>query len=207
MKERFIGVGLGVSAALALGVVWTDSAQAFSLGNTVTVTNLLDKGDLGTDIFQGPTDVVVVEPSLELNQFGGIWDIDLDNNSISFTLNSRFGNVTSGNDIYRFIAPSFGQPGQNIVTGFTFTPLQGSLAFRENPVISLLAGNQIDVVFPKGFAPGDEPDLTDIPGQLGFTVNLDVASTPTPIPTPALLPGLFGIGLAVWRRRTSDRAD
>ncbi len=207
MKERLTGIGLAVGTALTLGMIWADSVQAFSLGNTVTVTNLLDKNDLDPEIFQGPTDVVVVGSDIELEQFGGIWDIDLGDNSISFTLNSLFGNVTSGKDIYRFLAPSFGQPGQNSVTGFEVTPLAGSLAFREgkNPVVELLAGNRIDVVFPLGFAPGDAPNLTSISGQLGFKIDLTVE--PIPIPTPALLPGLVGMGLAAWRKRRGGDQD
>lgn len=202
MKERLTGFGLAVGAVLTLGIVLADSAQAFSLDETVTITNLLDKSELDPEIFQGPTDVVVVDlEEVELEQFGGIWDIDLDENSISFTLNSRFRNVISGKDIYRFLAPNFGQPGQNSVIGFEVTPSEGSLAFREGkaPVIELRTGNWIDVVFPVGFAPVDAPDLRAIPGQLGFKINLTVE--PTPVPTPGLLPGLMGMGFAAWRRR------
>jgi hypothetical protein len=207
MKEKLAGLGLAVGTALMLGMILADSAQAFSLGNTVTVTNLLDKDDLDPEIFQGPTDVAVVGSNIELEQFGGVWDIDLGNNSISFTLNSRFGNVTSGKDIYRFLAPSFGQPGQNRVTGFEITPLAGSLAFRKgkDPMVKLLAGNRIDVVFPLGFAPGDAPNLTSIPGQLGFKIDLTIE--PTPVPAPALLPGLVGMGLAAWRKRHGGDQD
>jgi hypothetical protein len=216
MKERLIGVGLGVSAALTLGISWTDSAQAFSLNSQVTVENFLAIPGTSTKIpyggsvpiEQGPIDVVVTSDTTdpELSRFGGIWDIDLDDNSISFTLNSLFSNVASGDDIYRFKAPSFGLPGQNSVTGFTVTPLAGGLAFSKNPVITRMAGNWIDVVFPVGFAPDDVPDLTSIPGQLGFKIDLTVEQTPgpTPVPTPALLPGLVGMGLAILRQRRGD---
>nr|WP_242023856.1 PTPA-CTERM sorting domain-containing protein [Nodosilinea sp. FACHB-13] len=216
MKERLTGIGLILGTALTLGVVWADSAHAFSLNSEVTVENFLVFPGTSTKIpyggsvpiEQGPIDVVVSSDTTnpELSRFGGIWDINLGNNSISFTLNSLFSNVTSGDDIYRFKAPSFGLPGQNRVTGFTVTPLAGSLAFGNKPVITRVAGNWIDVVFPVGFAPGNQPNLTLIPGQLGFKVNLEVE--PTPVPTPALLPGLVGMGLAALRQRREDgRAD
>ncbi len=51
MKEKLAGLGLAVGTALMLGMILADSAQAFSLGNTVTVTNLLDKDDLDPEIF------------------------------------------------------------------------------------------------------------------------------------------------------------
>ncbi|WOD37728.1 PTPA-CTERM sorting domain-containing protein [Nodosilinea sp. E11] len=199
MKERSIGIGLGAVALLTLGALWPDSAQAFSLGTPVTVTNILDRGALGSDIFQGPTDVVVIGDEVELSQFGGIWDIDLGDRSISFTLNSLFGNVTSGNDIYRFLATDFGEPGQYAVTGFTVIPQENSLEFAINPIVRQRGNNWIDIVFPLGFAPGTQPNLTAIPGQLGFRVDLTVE--PIPIPTPALLPGLMGMGLAILRQR------
>lgn len=223
MKEKFIGIGLGVGAALTLGIVWTDSAQAFSLGNTVTVENFLVGSEFidptspelidpnsparipytgNLPIQQGPTPAIVVTPGQELSSFGGIWDIDLGDNSISFKLNSLFGNVTTGNDVYFFTAPGFGQPGQKRVTGVTAN-FQNSLAFRRVPIIGVQEGNKIVVIFPTGFAPADQPDLTQIPGALSFQLALEVEATP--VPTPALLPGLVGMGLAVLRQRREDK--
>ncbi len=216
MKERLTGIGLVVATAITLGMTWADSAQAFSLNSKVTVENFLVIPGTSTripytgnvPIAQGPIDVVVSSTTTapELGRFGGIWDINLDDSSISFTLNSLFSNVASGDDIYRFKAPSFGLPGQNSVTGFTVTPLAGSSAFGNTPIITRVAGNWIDVVFPLGFAPSDKPDLTLIPGQLGFKIDLTVEPIPlpTPVPTPALLPGLVGMGLAILRQRRED---
>lgn len=209
MNERFIGIGLGVGVALTLGIVWTDSAQAFSLNSTVSVDNVLREPGTtngipytGGVIFdRGPTDIVVGS-GRELKQFGGLWDIDLDEASIRFTLTNQvqFNNVTSGDDVYSFLAPGFGGSGQNFLAGFTFVPL-GSSAFNKNPMIKILAGNQLEVMFPLGFA----QDLALIPlGGLDFKVDLMIQE-PTPIPTPALLPGLVGMGLAVLRNRRDDK--
>ncbi|MBE9138307.1 PTPA-CTERM sorting domain-containing protein [Nodosilinea sp. LEGE 07088] len=162
------------------------------------MTNLLDKGNLGTDIFQGPEDVVVVTPGLELVQFGGIWDIDLDDNAISFSLNSIFGNVESGNDIYRFEAPNLYQPGQlptiNIFSFAAFSP-------DNSPFARFTGSNKLEVVFPLGFAPeGLIPPQPDTP--LAITTTLPVQ--PFVVPTPALLPGLIGMGLTIWRKQRRD---
>lgn len=37
--------------------------------------------------------------------------------------------------------------------------------------------------------------------------NLRVGQAATPIPTPALLPGLIGLGLSVWRKRKAAAAE
>ncbi|MBE9160150.1 PTPA-CTERM sorting domain-containing protein [Nodosilinea sp. LEGE 06152] len=208
MKERFISVGLGVGAALTLGIVWTDAAQAFSLNSAVSVKNILREAGTqneipytGEVIFnRGPSNVVVGS-GRELTQFGGLWDIDLDQASIRFTLTNQvqFNNVTSGDDVYSFLAPNFGALGQNSLAGFKFVPL-GSSAFIRNPSINTLTGNKLEVVFPVGFA----QDLALIPkGSLDFRIDLMI-DEPTPVPTPALLPGLVGMGLAVLRKRQND---
>lgn len=246
MKERLSGIGLAVGAALTLGMVWADSAQAFSLNSTVIVENLLrDPNDPNLETrdisFQGPTTVVVsqdlskllnrspgessggnkpginispneTDQSPELLQFGGIWDIDLGDNFIAFDLNSVFGNVESGDDVYRFYAPKFGKSGQKIVTDFTVTTL-GSFAFRIPPIVNLTDGNEIEVIFPLEFVfPTLGPNETRDPNAPNLTtvdlgVRIDLITEPIPIPTPALLPGLVGMGLAAWRRRRGGDQD
>ncbi|WP_035987217.1 PTPA-CTERM sorting domain-containing protein [Leptolyngbya sp. KIOST-1] len=216
MKERLAGIGLTVGTALILGPVWANSAQAFSLGSPVIVENFLVDSDNpsiripyeGTiPIVQGPTRVVVTppnpdsnEPTIELKQFGGIWDIDLDDNFISFSLNSLFTNVSTGTDVYRFIGPNTGKiPTIKI---FSFTPF--SSKENERPYARFTAGEQlrVDLVFPRLFAPGGllppEPGSTPM-----FVTNVQVE--PHAIPTPALLPGLVGMGLAALRKQRGEK--
>lgn len=234
MKMRLLSVGLGAGAAIALGAVWADSAQAFSLHSTVVVENFLRVETLVEgeptlrDIpFQEPTiaEVVRVRPSPLLSQrrgqssgnnkpdidispngdnqepslmqFGGIWDIYLYGNSVWFDLNSRFGNVTSGQDVYVFLAPDLDGSIQKIVATST-----GKSPFEQSPVVNLLKRNKFEVVFPLGFAPGDSPNLTAIPGDLRLQIDLVV--DPTPVPSPALLPGLIGMALAALCQRRND---
>ncbi|WP_017299285.1 PTPA-CTERM sorting domain-containing protein [Nodosilinea nodulosa] len=211
MKERLVSTGFVLGTAVILGGVWLSPAQAFSLGSSVTVTNSIrDVNTQQETVFVDPLNpqTVTVGAGLELEQFGGIWNIDLNNNSILFSVNSRFGNVTSGDDIYRFLTPDFGGPGQNSLTGFTFVPL-GNLGFDQNPAITVLANNWLEVVFPLGFT---DQDLTKLSGQdLAFRIDLTVeppTPIPSPVPTPALLPGLVGLGLAVLsKKREGDSAD
>jgi hypothetical protein len=205
MKEKFIGVGLGVGAALTLGIVWTDSAQAFSLGSSVTVTNLIKDVDTPAETLFDVSDPKVVGEGLELTQFGGIWNIDFTENSVLFSINSRFGNVVSGDDVYRLKALNFGKPGQKSLTSLKFAST-GRVPFLEPPQANPLTGDSFEVIFPLGFA----QNLTTIPvGELAFRIDLTIVELPpTPVPTPALLPGLVGMGLAAWRRhRIGDQND
>jgi len=148
---------------------------------------------------------ITVGSSPSLQQFGGIWDITLSDNSVLFSINSRFGNVVSGDDIYRFKALDFGGLGQSSVTGFNVPDLPD--LFIKDPIVAVKTGNLLEVIFPLGFA----TNLASIPdGDLAFRVNLTVKPpdpSPTPVPTPALLPGLVGLGLAALRRQQDgDRA-
>lgn len=219
MKERLAGIGLAVGTALTLGMVWADSAQAFSIGSTVTVENYLINATTGKeDVFQGPTDIKVVEgQEPNLVQFGGIWDIDLDGGqdsaSIFFDVNSVFGNVTTGHDVYSFIAPKFGQPGQRAISSITLTSL-GSSTFLIFPTINRLGNNGFEVIFSQGFAfPIPEPNVPPDPNAPNLTtadlrLRIDLVLEPVPVPTPALLPGLLSMGLAAWRRRRDgDQTD
>jgi hypothetical protein len=204
MKERWIGVGLGVGATLALGIAWTDSAQAFSLGTPVTVTNILYKTNGPKEVFDGPDTVTVVPGGTTLKSFGQIWDIGLSDRAISFSLNSPFfADVTTGVDVYRFQARGFGRPGSYSLLGAHVTPF-GDFIEGRLPYVVLRGKRRFDVVFPLGFATGDFRQMT---GQLGLNIKLDIRPTleptpePTPVPTPAVLPGLVGLSLAVLRKQ------
>lgn len=203
MKERLTGIGLIVGTALTLGVVWAAPAHAFSLGSTVTVQNFLrDSTTLKENAFQGPANVAVIQgQEPQLVQFGGIWNIDLGNNSISFTLNSKFGNVVSGDDVYRFSTSDFGQLSQlTKIEIFSYA----NFSADKRPFAKFRSVNELEVIFPLGFAPDGL-----LPPQPGSTPGLvtQLPIEPYAIPTPALLPGLLGMGLAVLRKQHRDDKD
>jgi hypothetical protein len=189
-------------------MIWADSAQAFSIGSSVTATNSIRDVDTQVETVFEISAPQTVGPGSEMNQFGGIWNIDFTGNSVLFSINSRFGNVISGDDIYRLTALNFGNPGQNSVTGLKFASV-GVVPFLRAPTANLLAGNAFEVIFPQGFA----QNLTTIPaGDLAFRIDLTIVElpptpVPTPVPTPALLPGLMGMGFAAWRKRHANDQD
>jgi hypothetical protein len=218
MGIRWLSVGFGVAAAISLGAGWTDSALAFSLNSSVTTQNFLrERGtlkiipfstDSGIQFERGPTNIVV-GPGIELTKFGGIWDIDLSPASILFTLTQQplFSNVSSGDDVYRFLALDFGRIGQDSVVDFDVFLSDGfSTEVTKKPFVTLRGGNQLDVTFPVGFAPGGLLP-SSVEDRLFQTLKLriDLTIEPTPIPTPALLPGLLGMGLAVLRKQRGDQ--
>lgn len=201
MRERFIGVGLGVGVALTLGIAWTDSAHAFSLGSEVTVENFLRNTITNKEVgFQGPTVERVVDgQEPRLVQFGGIWDINLGNNSITFTLNSAFENVISGDDVYSFTSSALDSTNQlPTITILSFTEFSA----KNRPFARLTSRDELEVVFPLGFAPGGLLTPTEVSRP---TFSTDLTVKPYAVPTPALLPGLVSMGLAVLRKRREDK--
>jgi hypothetical protein len=95
----------------------------------------------------------------------------------------------------------------------------GTLTFDNPQVgffsIALKASNQFSLyLFNGGEAGISSIDFTTIGTSLnqeGQPQDLSHASLyrpgGTPIPTPALLPGLIGMGLAAWRKRKSEQAE
>lgn len=197
MKKRCVGIGFGVSAALAWSVVWPDPAWAFSLGSSVTASNNLkyidEKGEAVLIPFEesGPFEV---RAGVELQQFGGIWDIDFGDNALLFTLNSKFGNVVTGDDVYRFLSPALDQMGQPpTISLLSFTDFSPD----NRPFARFRRADVLEVVFPLGFAPKGL-----LPPQTGSTpqIRTELPVKPYAVPTPAFLSGLLGMVLAVLRR-------
>ncbi|MGB3202160.1 MAG: PTPA-CTERM sorting domain-containing protein [Nodosilinea sp.] len=213
MNKRCVGIGLGVGATLTFNVLWPNSAQAFSL-KKVSVENLLRDPEilpLKEIGFQGPVDVTVIQgQEPELIRFGGIWDVDLGESSIYFDLNSVFGNVESGDDVYKFKVLNSSGFGRRVITGALLTT-GGSFTFQKTPVFNLLSGNKFEIVFPLEFAfPVPAPNAPRDPRasnltNVDLTLRVDLITEPVPVPTPALLPGLVGMGLSVLYKRREDK--
>lgn len=203
MKERLTGIGLAVGTALTLGSVWVSPAEAFSLGSTIDVTNTLAGKE-----FQTAPNVVVTEgsePALLTGVspsfgFGDMWNIDLDNHSILFSLNSKFAALDTGNDVYKFKVINYVGVLPSSKFRVKVTQL-GKYTFGKEPTIVVADDNRsLDVIFQPRFNPQNAPFLKDIPGGLKFKVDL----IPVAVPSPALLPGLVGLGVAALRKRRQD---
>lgn len=105
LRATFIGLVLSISGLANAGLI----------GSTVTVTNTYE-----SFIFDGPTDVLVQNGIVsELTEFGDLWDINIDDDSINMVCNYTQCNDLIGFDTYLFEGLTWG--GANFFSGFTMT--------------------------------------------------------------------------------------
>ena len=132
-----------------------------------------------------------------------------------FTLESLNGNPVSAIDTGLSFSPSFVY---NSATNYGFTNSLGCFdagvqTFNGSVGRFLLSGSAAyQASIPPGFRRLSVVNLFNIDSAFQNPVDLQVSllSTPpdpTPIPTPALLPGLAGLGLATLRKKQAAAAD
>lgn len=184
------------SAVLSLGVNDAPASAAIITGNiSGTVTEAgggipgVTVGSLIAGFYSYDDAIETSNPAGPLNPLTA-FNLQIGTNPQIFTLTDIVG-------------PFSAAPGRRIDLS---TPAQDVLAFGFRfPSLSDFAGaNAIgqsgSVGFPQIFSVRfDDPTLD-------FEFNLVATSSdvPTPIPTPALLPGLVGIGLKMWRKRKTE---
>jgi hypothetical protein len=208
MNFKKIGLGLAATAAMTTGVAMTEApAQALTLdfsAGTSSVSPLLEFNAGGINVkatatpsvfgvsrkvFQGSNGLgaTFTNSSLENNQVDGL--------GLDETLNLLFSEQIN------LLAATFARVGTND---------EFKLLVNGNQFISadIPGGNGSDTAIGKfSFSPSPVGTL------FGFTVtdNNDdyfLKSVEfTPIPTPALLPGLIGMGLAAIRKRKGEQAE
>jgi len=170
-------------------------SKNFSIANGVGSSEPAPSG-----VFENNLTGTPVVGSLTLKQVGATNEYKITSGLLSFvtglkqetkdivldlTSGSLFGSITDQNN-YFFI-------------GSTIDPLMGKLAFAGNPS-SAFAGVRIDV-----FQSLHTYHLKHGPS---FTIARNHAEIGVQsIPTPALLPGLIGLGVAALRKRKSEESD
>jgi hypothetical protein len=193
-----------ILAALAL-LTLPGLARASLIGTEVTVTNQFD----GT-VYDGPATVTVQAGPVELTNFGGLWDIDLESESI---LLQGAANPTFPDGLF-----------SNAVDAYEFTGLDWGVPPGEIVGVEVLASGLPDgVAVAAGFTP-NSVTLTFTSGDEnpnGFTrdsrvqVNLQVRHIPGPdnpqhMPEPASLVLWSAAGALVfgaYRRRRVPRTS
>lgn len=127
---------------------------------------------------------------------GTLTTSDFDTSTNTYTITGITG-TRNGINIAALLPPGtyptgFAQPNDNILTAALSPTIQGFSFQDEN-------GLNVNVYEEFGF-------FFDLVGGPNPTqVNLSI--TPTPIPTPALLPGLVGLGAAALRKRKQEKVE
>jgi hypothetical protein len=192
-----ITIATVVGSAFSISVLEANPAQAlsFTFQFDNTFNNTLTPPIVGTGTF-----------SFDENPVDGTYALTSLSNSL-FSFN--FGGDTFGNsDIVTPLSEILVQisnAGQRVTfsnsdpSGFGTGPFGGSIDFI-NGTSSILSFE------PPGFNPGETPTLYIYEGPQDFFAGTYVGGT-TAIPTPALLPGLIGMGLAVFRKRKAEAVE
>jgi hypothetical protein len=213
------------STSLAIGLLSASSAQAleFTEPGTDVGELLRDAADAGTaDLIRGSIDTRKVNEGTGIKD---IFDVDLFKITIAMAGRSTFVAdpvVVEGVaplDINLFLFNSKGNPLASIepVTSDSMTieyeTLPGdyylgigsddsdALGFDPNGNLRRIAGNDSGVEFADGILAGWARGAEKTGG---YTIK--ISTVPTAVPTPALLPGLVGLGLKLMRRRQRENA-
>lgn len=182
------------AACLSIGTTVTAPAQAGTITSNFTIT--LDDGILTGETGSGS----VTWDDTFLNAAGDGF-LTLNNGLIDLQLQfSFFGNFDAADDED---SPQF--PGLSVSkNSLDFLDYRVRTQYLGEPLTFVLAPNsnktvQVNIDLDRDGSPDDLISS----GIYSFTPTL----TPTAIPTPALLPGLVGLGVAVWRKRKTGAAQ
>ena len=210
--KTFSHLGLAVAGAAVVGSVATvlspGSAYAASLNGSITFTNGVTGFSNGVNPGSDDFDFGGATIGATSGDFDGV---TLDSLTSAFTLTRISildGNNSDGftSALYSFGAiPNF----FTLSNGYSFALDAGSLIrnrFQQGGLISVTAGGALSGTFFDGsneVAGFGTLAITSVPKSSGYSISLNTV----PIPTPALLPGLIGMGVAALRRKQEESAD
>ena len=162
----------------------TANAYANLIGDTVTVTNIFDG-----QIFDGPTDVVVIQGGVELPAFGGEWDIDIEASSIHLDpFVGPVGLPIQGLDEYHFDGLDWVDSPDGIIIGIDVQEMGLSIA-------AMVTFDLHSIWI--SFLPGTIK-TADAAVWIDIVTNHDV---PEPSTLALFAIGLAGLGLMMRRRK------
>lgn len=216
VRLQWMPVGLVTAAALALAPV--DAAHALLITGVTASTGM---GSFSGSNIQntvngvglpGNTPSLTGDHAVADSSNAWISSVGTTTGNINFDLGGEYS--LQGFSFWNF--NSFDPPGPGIKDVNIFTSL-------DNITYTLLSG--APTVFNRGVAFNLEPPQTFsfspvlaryvrfqvLSNYGGSTIGFDEVqffdSTSTPIPTPALVPGLLGLGGAIWRKRRAEAAE
>jgi hypothetical protein len=161
LRATFIGLVLSISGFANAGLI----------GSTVTVTNTYN-----SSIYDGPTDVLVQSGIVsELTEFGDLWDININDDSIDMVCNYTQCDDLVGFDEYLFEGLTWG--GANFFTGFSMT--------------TNTTGLIVNALMPTSTSLSLSMELDSMP--IGSVIHIDFQESVS-VPEPSILT-IFALGI------------
>lgn len=179
LSIRTIGVVTISAGVLAVGGILAPAASALDF--TFSFNNTVKDGGTVTGIVRGLTD----------NSTSAATSLEVLTNTAGFGIGEYIGNP----DLNSFTLSA------GAITSAVFV----SFGFQNtSPAVT---GSSLELALNDPFY-GNFTGLDDNPFLIRVKENTGLTFTPaTPIPTPALLPGLLGMGIAAWRKRKGEPAE
>lgn len=199
LNVKTIGVAVVGAAAIGLSV----SSVGVSSAEAAIVRRDPNNSDIVIGVDDIDIDGVTYNVNFTIDTFASLYGAPADNNS-TYALNPFWGNQTGAlsatNALVAVLNAENPVPTRTSPFSRTFlTPTQ---------VIGNLLGGSFGS-FDR-FNPTPSWRTGSFAG-LGESIEQSYATfavvPPTPIPTPALLPGLLGMGIAAWRKRKNQESE
>ncbi|MGB3311865.1 MAG: PTPA-CTERM sorting domain-containing protein [Nodosilinea sp.] len=199
MKSIFLGFGAG--AALVLAPIFNESASAFGVFDD----NPLDANVVDNVNFSQSTRTTLInetfgDTSSEFSKTLLVTPADLlAQQTLTFRVTNGLSAAIAG---YKF--SFFNGQGNPVANLSPITSVSGG-AFSSvsitNNVVSLVLANAVDV--------GDNFDVSFSVNTAGLNAfqQFSILQEAQAVPTPALLPGLIGMGVAALRRKKDETAE
>lgn len=199
LKPIFLSMGAG--AALVLSPIFNESANAFAVFDD----NVRDANVVNSANFDLATNTTLVNETFgntnsEFRKTLLVTPADLEaQQTLTFRITNGLSSAIAG---YKF--SFFDEPGSTVADLFPITSVSGG------PFSSFsITNNAVSLVLANAVGTGDNFDVSFNVNTAGLNAfqQFSILQEAQAVPTPALLPGLIGLGVAALRRKDEESTE